>query len=533
MFSSINDPSSWALPVVLEEMAQQYPDKVWLTTIEGDQATFSDMARDARKLASYFASQGVQPGDAVGLWMFNSCDFVRAWLALGYLGAISVMLNTELSGSFLTHQLNDSGVKIIVVDPSLVPRLKDVSSDVKHVDTLIPVGDVGGDIPFGCIAWSAWRNASPYEANLAQASAIASIMYTSGTSGPSKGVLMPHAHCFLYGVGTIKSLELTSEDTYYITLPLFHANGLFMQLGATLIAGIPAVLRAKFSASAWLEDIRQSQATVTNLIGATASFVTSQPPTALDSQHRLRAIMNAPNVPDHEAIFRSRFGVKNIVSGFGMTECNIPAWGRLRETAENKAGWVHTEHFEVAIVNPDTDVPVPYGELGEIVVRPKIANGFMAGYHNLPTKTVEAWRNLWFHTGDAGTITENGLLTYVDRIKDCIRRRGENISATEIEQAVNTVEGIAEVAAYAVPADLPGAEDEVMLALVLHPACVRALGDIEKQIHDVLPRFARPKYLRLMDELPKTATGKIQRATLRNEGALAAAITVNQENQHG
>ena len=329
---------------------------------------------------------------------------------------------------------------------------------------------------------------------------------------------MPHTHCYLYGLGAIDALQLTSEDRYYIVLPLFHANGLLMQLGAALIAGIPAVVRARFSASAWLDDVRRHGVTVTNTLGAVAPFILNQPPSSGDRDHALRAIMCAPNLAEHEAAFRERFGVKDVISGFGMTEVNIPVWGRIGQPCPGAAGWVHEDYFEVVIADPETDMPVPSGQIGEILVRPKVPFGFMAGYHALPDKTVEAWRNLWFHTGDAGVMGDAGLVTFVDRIKDCIRRRGENISAAEVEAALLQLPGDAEVAAFAVPSSVRGGEDEVMLAVVPMPGATLTPGIIGDHAHNVLPRFARPRFVELVSELPKTATGKVQRAQLRKHG---------------
>ena len=173
---------------------------------------------------------------------------------------------------------------------------------------------------------------------------------------------------------------------------------------------------------------------------------------------------------------------------------------------------------EVIVADPETDEPVPPGELGEILVRPKVPFGFMAGYHGMPDKTVEAWRNLWFHTGDAGVMDGTGLLAFVDRIKDCIRRRGENISAAEIEAVVMQLPGVAEVAAFAVPSDVRGGEDEIMLAVVPTPGTSLTPQVIANHAQRALPRFAQPRFIDLVNELPKTATGKVQRAQLRKRG---------------
>ena len=351
---------------------------------------------------------------------------------------------------------------------------------------------------------------------------ICCVMYTSGTTGPAKGVLMPHAHCFLMGLGIIDNLRVGPNDRYYVVLPLFHANGLFLQLGATLIAGASAVLRERFSASAWLSDIRRFDVTVTNMLGVVAAFVVATPPTPDDRNHRLRVICNVPNTSEHDRVFRERFGVAEVIGAFGMTEVNIPLYGEYGRPHAGTCGRVYARYFEVEIRDPETDQLLPRGVVGEIMVRPKAAFGFMAGYRDMPERTVEAWRNLWFHTGDAGVMAEDGYVTFVDRIKDCIRRRGENVSSFEVELAMSGLMGVAEVAAYAVPSGIAGGEDEIMLAVVpaeaaaLDPATVAAYAD------RVLPRFAQPRFIELVESLPKTPTAKVQKVALRARGVTTA-----------
>ena len=525
MYSGLRDQRRWVLPEVLAEQAHAQPDRHWIEMAEGDTLTFGQADVDVSRMAGFLAGLGVKPGEMVAVFLPSSMDFVRVWLGLGRVGAVAVLLNTELTGGFLRHQLESCGATLAILDRARLDALQTIAGELTHLRRVLVVdADAPIDVrPFEAIAWQAWKTAAVYDHPSPRPQDIACIMYTSGTSGPAKGVLMPHAHCYLYGLGTIDALQLTREDRYYIVLPLFHANGLLMQLGATLIAGIPAVVRARFSASAWLDDVRRHRATVTNTLGAVAAFILSQPPTPADRDQQLRAIMSAPNIAEHEAAFRQRFGVKDVVSGFGMTEVNIPVWGRLGHSRPGAAGWVHDQHFEVIVADPDTDEPVPSGDLGEILVRPKVPFGFMAGYHGMPDRTVEAWRNLWFHTGDAGMMDETGLVSFVDRIKDCIRRRGENISAAEVEAALMQLPGIAEVAAFAVPSNVRGGEDEVMLTVVPKPGINLTPRIIADHASKVLPRFARPRFIELVSDLPKTATGKVQRAQLRKRGVSPAS----------
>lgn len=342
------------------------------------------------------------------------------------------------------------------------------------------------------------------------------IMFTSGTSGPAKGVMMPHAHCVLFGVGTIDNYRLHADHTFYICLPLFHANGLFMQLMACLLSGATAVLRQRFSASQWLADIRRYKVTHTNMLGALAAFVAAQPPTDQNGDHNLQVIGSAPLPASAEETLRTRFKVPHVIPLYGMTEVNIPLYGRLGEQAPGTCGRLYSEYFEVEIRDPETDKSIPAGETGEIMVRPRQPFGFMTGYVGMPEKTLEAWRNFWFHTGDAGRIDSEGRFVFVDRIKDCIRRRGENISSYEVEQAFLALEDIAEAAAYAIPAaGGEGMEDEVMIALETK---VGAAPTPEKWLELAAPnlsRFAIPRYLRVVDTLPKTPTGKIRKCSKR------------------
>ena len=533
MYSLIHEPQACTLTGALREWATIHPDMLWLEDSEGGALTSGQAYLGSKKFSSFLHQIGIEPENRVGVFMSNSCAMVETVFGIGYLRATAVMLNTELRSSFLRHQLNDCQLATIVVDAALVEHIVALAAELPHLKALIVVGNTAVDVPdnWQNLAWTDSHAYAPWEGDEPQPKDIFCIMYTSGTTGPSKGVLMPHCHCALLGLGTIRSVEITECDKYYICLPLFHANGMFMQLGATVLAGIPAYLKRRFSAKTWLADIQQSKATVTNHLGTTAMFLINQPPTDQDTNHRLRACLSAPNPSQHEAVFRERFGVRDVLSGFGMTEVGIPIWGQIGRPAPDAAGWVHEDRFEVCIADPETDVPVPAGQIGEILIRPKVPFGFMAGYVNVPEKTVEAWRNLWFHTGDAGMRDAEGLITFVDRIKDCIRRRGENISATEIEAVVGLLHGVHEVAAYAVSADGAGAEDEVMLVVVPTEGTTLDAADVISRASAVLPRFAKPRFLRVLESLPKTATGKIQRAVLRQKGRAGAYDSESTDNQ--
>jgi crotonobetaine/carnitine-CoA ligase len=507
---SHDDVSTWVLPTALEQHEHRRGDQTLVTVLGEGELTYAAAARQARQVASHLARLGVAPGDRVAVLLPNGLDFIRYWLGLGRLGAVVVPINTALTGEFLLHQLRDSGARFLVTAGELEVVAREVADRVTGLRLATPGG---------------WEAAGEWDGAQPDWSETACVMYTSGTTGPSKGVLMPHAHCYLFGLGSTESLGVTETDRYYVCMPLFHANGLFMQLAATIVAGATAVLRPRFSASAWLTDIRDERCTVTNLLGAMTQFVLAQPETTRDRDHGLRVVCPVPNPPAHEAAWRQRFGVPEVVSGYGMTEVNIPLYGRLGVSRPGAAGLVLDRWFELEIRDAETDLPVPPGQVGEIMVRPKVPFGFMTGYVGLPDKTVESWRNFWFHTGDSGRMDADGWVTFVDRTKDCIRRRGENISSFEVESAVARLDGIAEVVAYAVPAGAEGTEDEVMLAVVpaasgageaLDAPAVAAFADA------VLPRFARPRYVEIVDAIPKTPTEKVRKGELRTRGVTGA-----------
>jgi crotonobetaine/carnitine-CoA ligase len=524
MYDKLRDHQRWVLPEVLAYQARVRGTKAYITTVDGETLTYAEAEAQAAKVAGFYASLGVQPGDTVAVMMPNGLDFVRTWLGLGRLGAILVALNTDLKGAFLEHQMRNSGAKVALFHASLLPALQDIADRLPELKTVVVAGDpVQAVVPgWRLVKIDEWCAASAYEGPLPKARDIASVIYTSGTTGPSKGVLLPHAHCFLFGLGEIENHAMTEEDRFYVVMPMFHVNGLYLQLYATMIAGATAVMRPRFSASSWLPDVRQHRITITNMLGAMAAFIHAVPPSPADRDHCLRIIQTAPNPPEHDRIWRERFGVPEVLSGFGMTEVNICCYGPIGRSRPGTCGVVYDRYFEVEIRDSETDEPVPRGTVGEIMVRPKVPFGFMAGYHKMPEKTVEAWRNFWFHTGDAATMDQDGYVIFLDRIKDCIRRRGENISSFEVEAAIGRFPGVKEVAAYAVPSTIEGAEDEVMLAVVAEPGVTLDMQALVRHADRELPRFAQPRFIEIMDSLPKTPTARVQKAKLRQRGVTAA-----------
>ena len=523
MKDDLHNKHQWTVGDVLKRQSETMGNKN-LLQVEGGSLSYAQAYQRGCQVANLLRAHGVECDDFVAAMLPNSMEFCLSWFGLSLHGAVHVAINSDYKGSFLSHVLNNSRARFLIIDAEYLDRIEAIHDELHYLQTIFVVGQYDGNSSFDTLRFSSWQDQpDTAPAYVPSYRDNACVMYTSGTTGPSKGVLMPHAHLYLFALGTIKHMQLTADDVFYIVLPLFHANGLFMQLYASMVIGARAVIRRKFSASQWIHDVVKHGATATNSLGVVGAFVLNQPETDLDRQHKLRVMSMAPLSAEVERGLKQRFGIREVLGLYGMTEINIPLYVPLGESHPDSCGQLWDEYYELRIVDPDTDEVLPTGDVGEIVVRPKTPYGFMSGYLNMPDKTVEAWRNFWFHTGDAARADAIGNIYFVDRIKDCIRRRGENISSFELENTFAGFPGVQEVAAYAVNSDIEGAEDEVMVALVHEDPAQLHFEQLDRFAKEKLPKFAVPRYYRLLDKLPKTPTGKIQKHLLRKEGSDLAA----------
>ena len=344
--STFHEPL-WSITEVVLTQADKFPDKTAIEFIGGECWTFADCKAQALLAAARLKQAGITSENNVALMIDSPAHFCHLWLGLNFLGATMVAINTGMRGSPLEHQLDISNSQILIAGQQHLEMCQRITSDatVLAADDLLnrkirPIS--GNDVFTAC----------------SSGSDLSCIMFTSGTSGPSKGVLMPQAHCMLFAVGTIDNYQLTPNDVFYICLPLFHANGLFMQLLACLTIGCKAVVREKFSASNWLNDIRQYQITHTNTLGAVAAFIVAQKPSPDDKNHSLRVLGAAPLPAVAEESFRNRFGIESVIPLYGMTEVNIPLYGKLKESAPGTCGRLYDKYFEVEIRDAETDDPV-------------------------------------------------------------------------------------------------------------------------------------------------------------------------------
>jgi crotonobetaine/carnitine-CoA ligase len=525
------DSSNWTLTGLVQRQAEAHGEREFMSFEHGTMLTFAALHNDSDQLARNLASLGVAPGDRVMVMLKNRIEFMLAMIAIMKLGAIFVPVNTELKGAFLQHQLRNSEPRAIFLDHDL----RDAFDAVEPAgETLTAVIHVAGDVPEHPAAVFAGAQTMTFEALTqltgsaddvlltAQPQDIACIMYTSGTTGPSKGVLMPHAHCYLFGHGMAQTMEMTQEDCQYVCMPLFHAMGLLLQVLSSLITGSKVFCIERFSPARWLDDIRTCGATVSNALGVIPEFIFRSPATEFDLDNKLRTVMAVPIAAEWGEAMEQRFGFK-FKQGYGMTEVNITCYTKPDDPlSPGMAGHILDDFFEVRIVNAQTDAVMPQGEIGEIVVRPKVPFCFNQGYYRMPEITAEAWRNLWFHSGDAGYFDDQGRLFYADRIKDRIRRRGENISSFEIEQVLNDHPDIIESAVVGIRVDDAGGEDEVKAYIVTEGGQEIDNVALLDYCAEHIPRFAVPRFIEAVEAVGKTATGKMQKEPLRQAGVTEA-----------
>jgi carnitine-CoA ligase len=518
-------PGDRSVAAMLQAQAQKFGAKPLVQA--GEQSwSFAEALDLAARSAGRLQAAGVAPGDRVALICENRPEFIEVFLGAAWLGAILVPINTASRGLQLRHILENSGAKLMVIEAALLGPLEHVGLETLPLKTIWVIDSPSG-VKAPPIARPLPAPGDAVPAAPTRPSDTLAILYTSGTTGPSKGVCCPHAQFFWWGVHTAHLLGVGGDDVLCTTLPLFHTNALntFFQ---ALITGATAIFESRFSASAFFTTLAARRATVTYLLGAMVPILLSRAAEPAEQGHRTRIAL-APGVPGHfHADFTKRTGIA-LLDGYGSTETNFVIGSPIAECKPGTMGRL-AEGFYARVVDAD-DNEVPDGTPGELMLRAEAPFAFATGYFGTPEKTVEAWRNLWFHTGDRVVREPDGYYKFVDRLKDAIRRRGENVSSFEVEQVLLSHPEIATAAAYPVRSEL--AEDEVMAAIVRQPGSALDEVSIIRFCETRMPYFAVPRFLEFVDVLPATENGKIQKYKLRERGITnqtwdreAAGITV-------
>lgn len=517
------DPSLQAMPFeertvtgVLARTVARLPHKTFVT-FEGQSLTYEAFDRASNRFAHFAAALGVPQGK-LSLMLPNCIEFLYGWFGCAKIGAIYVPINNDYRGDILRHQLAKAEVTHLMTLNEHLPRVLEVIDGLPRLTTLIVVG--AGDAAALRAREALQRrllivDATEFERHPDTQPQVVvrhndhhCIAFTSGTTGPSKGVLSTHCHVVSFGLDWIKLNHFGEHDVTYCPMPLFHALGAWLGVLAVVICGASIALHRRFSATAFWDDVRTHEASIALGIFSIVPLLLKQPAREDDRDHTARVYYIGQQNPDFEA----RFGVK-IVNAFGATETGAVTYTPYDEVAPaGSCGKPHTEKYEVRIVD-EHDREVEVGEVGEIIVRSRDPFTMMEGYYSDPQATVDAFRNQWFHTGDNARRDAAGWYYFVDRKKDAIRVRGENISSFEIESVVARHPAVLEVAAIAVPSPL--GEDDVKLFVVKRPEASLTHADLYSFCEQHMPAFWLPTAIEFIAAMPHTPTQKIMKYRLR------------------
>lgn len=512
-------PAARTVPALLQRLAAADGGRALLRLADTTWSRADAVQRAAGRAAALQAA-GVRRGDRVALMCCNRPEFLEAFLGCAWLGAAAVPINTAAMGPQIDYLLANSGARLLVIEEAFLPRL-DTAVLARGAQPALQAVWVLGAAPAAvqgvpCQPWPA--EAAPLPAADVGPGETLAILYTSGTTGPSKGVLCPHAQYVWWGLNSARILSLRADDVLCTTLPLFHINAL-NTFAQAVVSGATVVYDTRFSASGFWPAMQRHGATVVYLLGAMVPILLAQPVTDAERQHRVRLGLG-PGVPAAAGqAFAQRTGVP-LLEGYGSTETNFVIATRPGEPNRGVMGQVQPG-FQARVVD-EADNPLPAGTAGELVLRADEPFAFATGYFGMPDKTVEAWRNLWFHTGDRVLQEADGAFRFVDRLKDAIRRRGENISSYEVEQVLLSHPAVAEAAVFPVRSEL--AEDDVMAALVPRPGHTLDVADVWQHCQTRLAYFAIPRYLDVVADLPRTENGKVQKFRLREQGVTPGAV---------
>lgn len=511
---------------LLDRQADRYRDKVFMHFRDATW-TYAEIRHAANQAAAGLQSLGVTKGDNVAVMMSNRPEYLFVWFGLSRLGAVEVSINTAHRGHLLSYLIDQADCKTLVVEDRFLSAVLEVIEQLPKLRTLVVLGDQPASIPGKDVHRyeELNRNDGAFRAANVEWNDPALMLFTSGTTGPSKGAVMPQNYAIHMAEIISEVAGYGPQDCLYNALPLFHGNAKLLSTLPALISGARMVLAERFSASHFWDEVKRYGCTEFNYIGSILSILLKAEPRSDDPDNPLRILVGAGATPGVYEEFERRFGV-TLVEGYGMSEIGLPLMSSPADKKPGSCGKPHRD-YELKIVD-DIGREVPVNALGELLVRPRKPWSMLLGYYKMPEKTVEAWQDLWFHTGDYLKRDAQGFFHFVDRKKDAIRRRGENISSYEVERIVASHPAVLECAAIPVPSEL--GEDEVMVCVVPKAGQPLAYADLAAHCEREMARFMVPRYLRLMRTLPKTPTEKVQKFRLREEGV--TPDTWDRERQH-
>jgi crotonobetaine/carnitine-CoA ligase len=507
-------PDHDVLPNLLAQRAIDGPDRIFVHNVGGEDLSYGRLEALTSGWMRLLAEQGVAAGDRVVMMLPNT-EVLPVWMAIARLGAIEVPVNNAYRGSFLEHMLVSSGARCAVIAPEYGERFAALGGALGDCHTVVISGgdaiavqgadvqSAPGDLAERPYAGGAERRCAAHDP--------AAILYTSGTTGASKGAVVSWQQMYRTAEACPPWHDLGPEDVRYSPFPMFHMSGKLAAYSAAVLDG-RIVIRNGFSTSQFWADIDRYGCTTSLLIGATPTFIAKLPPSERDRRHTLRNVLLGPP-PEDPVEFCRRFNLRASVV-FNMTELSCPtSTGWDEELLRRGSVGVLRPGYAMRIVD-DNDYEVAPGTVGEIVVRSEDPWQIMGGYWGMPEKTVEVWRNLWFHSGDLGRMDADGTFYFLDRKKDAIRRRGENISSMELEAEICEADSVVEAAVVGVPSDV-GEEDVRAVVVPRDPETFDPAGLIDF-LRDRVPAFMLPRYVTVAEALPKTPTEKVRKTELKS-----------------
>lgn len=498
---------------VVRRQARERGDKVYLTNLpDGRTFTFAQIHEQTNRIANALLAAGVGKGSHVASVLRNSPEQILFYFALGKIGAVSIPINPNSHASQLEYYFTQSDSQVLCIGDDLLPQVLPILSKTKIGKVIVvrerdaPLADAGVEtIDFAALLEG---RADDPDVEVLHSDLIA-IKYTSGTTGPSKGNMFCQSAYLHFSMGIMERLGATEDDVYYVCFPLFHASGWNAAVLTMLQLGGGVALTRQFSASNYLEEARRSGSTLFNLLSV-GDFLMSQPEAPSDREHRLRVGLAAP-MPARASAFEERFGAK-LVGAYGLTDFSCVFTLAPDESAQKRTscGRPHDD-VEVKLVDDD-DFEVPVDVPGELLVRHKHPWMCASGYYNMPEATAESRRDLWMRTGDRFYRDADNFFYFVDRKKDSIRRRGENISSFELENVLLRHPAITEAAALGLRAST--GEDDVAVALVRGAS----VSEVEMIAYcrENLPVYMVPRYILFLEDMPRTTTGKVEKYKLKD-----------------
>jgi crotonobetaine/carnitine-CoA ligase len=511
-------PGALTLADLVDEHAAVRPDHPALR-IEDEELTYRELADRASSIAGGLAAHGVAAGHNVALVLPNCVELVVTWLALGRIGAAAAPVNTSLGVDGLANALAMSAAEVAVVDERFLPAVGEALARAGNVRTVFVRGSTRADL--GPVAVRGWAElaADPAPRSAVRPGDPSILLFTSGSTGRSKACVLPHRYVTRQAEIFVEQLRLTDADVLFCPFPLFHADAAIFTVAPAFVLGATAALVERFSVRRFWDQVRRYEATVFDFMGATLTMLFAQEPGPRDADHPARLGWGVP-LPEWAERFEQRFGVE-LVEVYGLSDAGIVLYNRPGEPRRPGSCGRPVDAFDVRILD-ENGFDLPPGQVGEICIRPREPHVVMSEYLGNAEATVQAWRDLWFHTGDLARRDDDGHFYFVGRHKDVIRRRGENISAIEIEAVINAHPAVLEVAAFGVPSELT--EDEVMVAVALRDGHELAPADLVAHCEQQLPRHMVPRYLDFVGSLPKTPTEKVEKHVLAARGVTGSTF---------